>query len=310
MRLPLPRYTPRADWHPKDLRAPANDASVRVRWLGTAGHVVQTATTTLLLDPFLTRPSIARTLLRPLAPRANDWWHHLPAKVDGVLVGHSHYDHLLDAPEIARRTGAVLAGSRSTVRIGAAHGVAVEKLVEVPPEGRTFTVGDITVRFVPSLHGRIALNRVPFPGEIEPYPALPRRMWHYRMGGAYGVHLTTADGRTLYHNGSADLIDAQLDGLTADVLLVGLAGRRDTKGYLERLSKLLKPRAVIPTHFDTFFSPLEEGLTLIPGIDLAGFAREIAEHAPGARVLVPDYRVTAYVPAHRGDDARDAVFVA
>ncbi len=247
MRIPLPRYTPRRDWHPTDACAPPNDSSVRVRWLGTAGHVVQTASTTVLIDPFLTRPSLLRTALRPIAPTAERWWHHLPAKVDAVLVGHSHYDHLLDAPEIARRTGAVLAGSRSTARVGAAHGVAVEKLVEVPPEGRTFTVGDITVRFVPSLHGRIAFHRVPFPGEIAPYPRLPGRLWHYRMGGAYGVHLTTRAGRTLYHNGSADLVDAELDGLTADVLLVGLAGRRDTSDYLARLSRLLLAASHAPT---------------------------------------------------------------
>jgi L-ascorbate metabolism protein UlaG (beta-lactamase superfamily) len=301
----LPRYRPAPALHPTSTRP--SGAQVRIRWLGTAGHVIETAATTLLLDPFLTRPGLWSTATKPLVPTPERWWSHLPPRVDAILLGHSHYDHLLDAPAIALRTGARIVGSATTASFARAHGVPAERVTVVPAGGASLEIGDVRVRFVPSLHGRIVLHRVPFPGEVNGPPLLPARLWDYRMGGAFGLHLETP-GATLYHNGSADLIDANLAGLRADVLLVGLAGRRDTRDYIPRLMRLLGPRAVLPTHFDSFFGPLEQGLRLLPGIDLPGFVREVAESSPRARVLVPDYDDVAVVPA--GGDAGETVFTA
>ena len=55
--------------------------------------------------------------------------------LDAVLCGHSHYDHLLDAPLVARATGAKLVGSRTTCAFGRAAGLTESQLVEIPPAG-------------------------------------------------------------------------------------------------------------------------------------------------------------------------------
>jgi L-ascorbate metabolism protein UlaG (beta-lactamase superfamily) len=277
----------------------ASGAKLRVRWLGTAGHIVESDSTTLLIDPFLTRPGFLR-LLRPLVPDETQL-AKLPAKIDAVLCGHSHYDHLLDAPTIAKRSGAKLCGSASTAAFGRASGV--KDLLIVPPEGAQFSVGDLQIQFVPSRHGRIFLGRVPFPGEVES-PSLPMRFWHYRMGGAFGI-VIRAQGVTLYHNGSADLVDAHLDVLHADVLLVGLAGRKATPDYLARLCNKLRPRLLVPTHHDSFFHPLDGGVRLLPGIDLDGFVADARRIVPDAGVITPDYHEVLALPS----DARAAALV-
>ncbi len=294
----LPRHRPPLEFRP---RAERPGRGLRVRWLGAAGHVVQTETTTVLLDPFLTRPGLLRTASARLKPTPERWWRWLPERVDAICCGHSHYDHLLDAPEIARRTGALLLGSRTTASFARAHGLRPAQIVEVPPEGLTRRVGDVEIRFVPSRHGRIVAGRVPFPGEVERPPMLPARVFHYRMGGAYGVHLTTPFG-CLYHNGSADLIDAELTELRADTILVGLAGRRSTPDYLGRLLRLLRPRLVVPTHHDLFFAPLETGVRLLPGVALDRF---VAEVGGAGRVVMPTYEDVLTIPA---GDPRDATF--
>lgn len=276
---------------------------MQIRWLGTAAHVVQSETTTLLLDPFLSRPGLLRTAFRPLVPTPDRWWHWLPERIDAICCGHSHYDHLLDAPEIAKRSNALLFGSRTTAAFARAHGVAEDRIVEVPADGLVQQVGDITVRFVPSLHGRIALGRVPFPGEV-PEASLPARLHHYKMGGAFGVHLTTPFG-SVYHNGSADLVDAELQDLKADVLLAGLAGRNATRNYLSRMIRHLSPRLFVPTHHDLFFAPLETGLRLLPGVALDRFAAEVLREAPRGRVVSPTYEDVLVVPE---GDVRDAAF--
>ncbi len=261
---------------------------MQIAWLGTAAHVVSTARTTILIDPYVSRHRLGQVATRRLEPNDEAIARWIPNEVDAILCGHSHYDHLLDAPRIAKKTGAKLVGSRTTCAFARAEGVADDQLVEISAAGGAITIGDIDVRFVPSLHGRIALGRVPFPGEVRKPPRLPARAWQYKMGGAFGVLLNAA-GTAIYHNGSADLIDTELEGIHADVILAGLAGRQATRNYLKRLVAALSPELIVPTHHDAFFAPLEDGLHLLPGIDLDGFVSEVRSLAPRARVVLPGY---------------------
>jgi len=301
----FPRWRPREDLRPRAREA--RGATMHVRWLGTAAHVVETETTRVLLDPFVSRPGLRRVMGSRLTPDEAQIFAHVRTRIDAILCGHSHFDHLLDAPLLALRTGAKLAGSRTTCAFARAAGVPQDQLIEVPPTGLRFTIGDIDVRFVPSLHGRFAFGRVPADGErahVDP-ASLPAHAYAYKMGGAFGIHLT-AHGTSLYHNGSADLIDAQLDGLRADVLLAGLAGRYATRDYVGRLTHLLAPRLVVPTHHDAFFAPLDRGVHLLPFIDLDGFVSEVRGFLPGARVVTPDYEeVLAIAPK----DAAQSVLI-
>lgn len=295
----FPRWRPSSREHRPVERA--DPASTRIEWLGTAGHVIRTPRTTILVDPYVTRARLTR-LWRRIPPDELAIARWIPEKVDAVLCGHSHYDHLLDAPHIALTRGAKLVGSHTTCAFARATGVPEANLVAIPPEGGSLRIGDVDVRFIASLHARIALGRVPFAGEVRDPPRLPAHVWDYKMGGAYGI-LLDAGGVRVYHNGSADLVDTELAGVRSDVVLMGLSGRQVTRNYVDRLMTALEPRVVIPTHHDAFFAPLEEGLRLLPTIDLDGWTREVKSRA---RVLLPDYGETIQV----SQGARDAALVA
>jgi L-ascorbate metabolism protein UlaG (beta-lactamase superfamily) len=295
----FPRFRPRRELTP---RGSGEGWGLSIAWLGTAGFVIETKTVTLLVDPFVTRPGLVR-LARRIVPDDLAIARHVPKKVDGVLCGHSHYDHVADAPRIARITKAKLVGSASTCAWGLAEGIPEDRLVRIPSRGAIVRFDDVEVRFVPSRHGKILLGRVPLPGEVHGVPSLPARAWNYRMGGAFGILIKTPEG-SVYHNGSADLVDAELEGERADVLLVGLAGRKGTANYVARLVNALDPKLVVPTHHDAFFAPLERGLHLLPGIDLDGFVSEVRLRAPDATVITPDYLEKIRVPPK---DARGAV---
>jgi L-ascorbate metabolism protein UlaG (beta-lactamase superfamily) len=289
-RYVFPRFQPRDDLRPFGMSAPPPEAA-RVRWLGTAGYVIETATTTLLIDPYLTRAPLATLATAKLEPDERAIRARIPRRVDAVLCGHSHFDHLLDAPFIAAITGAKLVGSPTTLAFGRAHGLAPDQLVEVGEHGRELSVGDVGIRFVPSLHAKILLGRVPFPGTVTSAPR-PAHAWQYRMGGAFGIYLRTGSV-TIYHNGSADLVDAELYG-EADLLLVGIAGWRVTPSYVERLTGLLRPSVVVPAHHDAFFAPLDAGFHLLPKVDLDGFVDEVGRVAPKAQIVTPGYDETLW----------------
>ncbi len=298
----FPRWIPEARFRP--VRSSVAERAVALRWLGTASFVIETASTTVLVDPYLTRKPL---LSLPFAhePDERAIFQAIPRRVDAILCGHSHYDHIADAPRIARRTGALLVGSESTCAWGAAEGLPEAQLVRVGPRGRAVTIGDIEVRFIPSQHGKALFHRVPLPGFVHQPPRLPSPIWAYKMGGAFGVHLRVGE-LSLYHNGSADLIDAELRGVQADVLLACLAGRRGTEGYLRRLVDHLRPGLVVPTHHDAFFAPLARGVHLLPRIDLGGFLAEAQVFAPKATRVTLDYGETLSIPVA---DARASALI-
>src|SRR6476619_7465099 len=74
----------------------------KLKWFGHAAFSITTPKgKVLLIDPWLSNPS------NPEAKDGKDALAAVP-KVDYILITHGHRDHVGDAIEIARKTGAVL----------------------------------------------------------------------------------------------------------------------------------------------------------------------------------------------------------
>ena len=110
---------------------------------------------------------------------------------------HSHYDHAMDAPEVARRTGAVLLGPESAVNIGCGWGLDASPIRVVndrekiqlgrfqlmPIESRHFQFPD------PEMHER-ALGDPDIAESLVP----PVAVFDYKVGKAYSLHVTHPHG--------------------------------------------------------------------------------------------------------------------
>ena len=246
---------------------------VTVRWLGTAGFALTCDGTTILIDPYVTRLPLGAFLGRhPVASdeRAVARWID---RADAILVGHTHFDHALDVPAIARRFGCKVYGSSSSAQLMRLHGLA-ERAVEVEPY-RPYEVGPFVIEFVPSIHSKLALGlAIPQGGELtcEHLDDLSPRA--FRCGQVWGIHIR-APGATFYHHGSADLVDDAIRHRNVDVFLCGIAGRRFTPRYLARILGKLEPRVVVPTHYDDFFRPLDAPMDFSMNVNLAGFTDEV-----------------------------------
>ena len=256
---------------------------LEVRWLGVAGFVLTYEGTTVLIDPYVSRAPFADMLRRRTVLPDRNLVNRWVPKADAVLVGHTHFDHALDAPEIARRDGATVYGSTSARHLMALHGLA-DRSVVVEPH-RVYEIGPFEVTFVPSVHSKLVLGlKVNQGGELTCEHLGDLCPQAYQCGQVWGIHIAVA-GVTLYHQGSADLIDDEVRHRDVDVMLCGIAGRQFTPGYLERILPRLQPRVIVATHHDDFFVPLgvEPGFAL--GVDVARFPDEVAAVSQDFRVV-------------------------
>jgi L-ascorbate metabolism protein UlaG (beta-lactamase superfamily) len=273
-------------WRPAADTPTSPDAAVRVRWLGTAGFAIEHGGTVLLIDPYLTRASLARCVATTLAPDTRLVPRYVP-RADAIIVGHTHFDHALDVPAIARATGAVVYGSRSAAALCLASGVARERVRDVEDaaqRGRAeVDVGPFRLRFVPSAHSRLVLGRVPFPGEIADCAQVPMRAERYRCGAVFGVEIRVA-GRTIFHLGSAEILARDDLPRGVDLALLCVAGWTSSPDLPERVARALAPRRVLLSHWDDFFRPLDRPARLLPAMRLPQLVDRLARATRDAEV--------------------------
>lgn len=277
---------------------PLPEGALTITWTGTAGFRIVHSGHTVLIDPFVTRCGLLRIPFTRLAVNEPLAAEVFP-EAQHILLGHCHYDHLLDVPSIALRTGAVVHGSSSTAAVCRSAGVP-EDHIRVHEPREWFDCGAFRGCYAPSLHGKAFLGRVPYPGEIIPPVTLPMKASGYKHGGAY-VLLLEFSGFRIAHMGSADLLDDELERVgPVDLLLIGLAGRKGTPDFLRRVVSPLKPRFILPHHYDNFFSPLRKGLRFLPSIRVPDFLDETAAVCPYIRVLMPGFfEPVAFDPANK-----------
>jgi L-ascorbate metabolism protein UlaG (beta-lactamase superfamily) len=251
-------------------------AGLDMEWLGVSGYRITYEGRTLFIDPYLSRvPFRDLVLRRPTLPdpAALDRYAHAPGEVVGVLVGHTHFDHAVDAPAIARRFGCSAYGSDSLVTLMGLHGIA-DRSVEVEPY-RTYELGPFEVSFTPSVHSKLLLGlAVPYDGELSCEHLDGLSPGAYRCGQVWGISIEVA-GIRFYHQGSANLIDDAIREREVDVFLAGVAGRSFTRDYWKRILPRLNPRTVVPTHYDNFFRPLGREMEFVANVKLSELPAEI-----------------------------------
>jgi L-ascorbate metabolism protein UlaG (beta-lactamase superfamily) len=260
-------------------------AGLELEWLGVSGYRLTYEGVSIFIDPYVSRAPLWRLALgRPALsdPAIVDRWVSAPGPVAGVLAGHTHFDHAIDAPALARRFGCPAYGSQSLAQLMRLHGLGASAVVVEP--GRTYELGPFAVRFVASRHAKLILGRrVPFDGELTCDHLHGLSPAAYKCGQVWGIRIEVA-GIALYHQGSANLVDEALAREPVDVFLAGVAGRSYTPHYWSRILPKLDPRIVVPAHYDDFFRPLDRGLRIARGMHVAEVPQEIGAVSGSATV--------------------------
>lgn len=282
----------------RDLRLPPG---LSVEWMGTAGFRLEMDDTIVLIDPFVSRRRLPETLRAPAMHADADTVARLTPRADAVLVGHCHFDHAVDVPELARR-GAPVYGSTSVQHLLGLHGLA-DRVVVVDP-ATAYEIGPFTVRFVPSRHSKLLAGlAVPSDGELTCDSLEALSSSSYRCGQVYGIHLEVG-GTTLYHLGSAELDEQEYRLGPVDLLLCCIAGRSMTPDFTARMLRTFAPTTVVPHHLDDFFRPIDAPMGLSLNVDVAGFVDDVHafDRDITLRTLAP-FRPVRSAQAGRADAA-------
>ncbi len=301
--------------------------SIALTYLGTGGWLLRHGEASLLTAPFFSNPGVVEVGVARLVVDTAAVDRHLPpvSDVRALLVGHGHYDHLMDVPYILRKkapearvyaSSTVVNQLRGDRELDPARLVAVEEEAgDAESPGRWFTTPDGRIRFMPlrSEHAPHVLGIRLFHGEVEaPMTALPTRAHEWLDGPtlAWLIDVLDDDGETVllrihYQDASSrpPYGFPPDDGIPVDVVILCPAGSGAAEGYPDALLERLRPRVALLGHWEDFFRPLSAPLRPVPGTDIAAFEARLPALLPeGARVIRPrpgtTYRIAPRTPDH------------
>lgn len=194
--------------------------STKIRWLGHSCLAIESDARRILIDPFLTDNPAA-------AARADE------VEADFVLVSHGHGDHVGDAVDIARRTGATVIANYEIVGWFQKQGVERAHPMQI---GGAFRFPFGRVKLTQATHGSVLPD-----GSNGGNPA--------------GFLLTLNDRTVIYDAADTGLFgDMKLIGEEGIDLAIVPIGDNFTMGPEDsiRAIKLLSPRRVLPIHYNTW----------------------------------------------------------
>ncbi len=237
----------------------ARAQETKVRWFGHAAFSITTPRgRVLLIDPWLRNPS------NPEAKEGKDPLAAVP-KVDYILLTHGHRDHVGDAVEIAKKTGAVLvcnpelAGNLVKLAGFPEKQADTDAVMGIGGE-ITIADGEVTVAMTPAVHSSSVYN--PKAGPDEPERAYG--------GNPAGFVVMVKDGPVIYHSGdTAYFKDMETVGeeYRIDLALLNIGGHFGMEPRMAaRAARAVRARLAVPQHYATF-----------PGIaqDAQAFAAEL-----------------------------------
>jgi L-ascorbate metabolism protein UlaG (beta-lactamase superfamily) len=203
----------------------------KLRWLSVAFiEYITNDNKIVLFDPWTKSDD------NNLCPYSNEDFK----KADLILVSHDHHDHIGSASALTKKTGALLGGPDETMkRLIKEEGLKPENIIN---NGSGYIVG-----------GGAVLPWV----KIVATPALHTS----RTSTPIGTIIILQDGTTIYHAGDT-AITAEMEIFARlypiDIALLPIFGIA-TMDYVQASEavRLMKPKIVMPIHFDFCKSPEE-----------------------------------------------------
>jgi L-ascorbate metabolism protein UlaG (beta-lactamase superfamily) len=285
---------------------PGKSNQVVLKYLGTAGWEITDGTTTILIDPYLSRingPAPPRGgsghLLAGDTRPAYGWGDvaqpdvaaidsHIQ-RADFVLVTHTHYDHILDVPHIALKTRAAVIGTESTENVMRAYAIPEQQLITVRG-GEDYQFSSFSLKVIPSIHSPLDHKHYFSSATALAGMKAPLTLEQIHPEGGTLAYLIRFHGHQILAFGGDELRRTR-DRRTGSGRRTGRS-RRFPKGNLP-LQRPPYARSSLSSHsppdsLGHFLAPY--GASQQPALEaLQSFVQEIVAASPKTKVIVPKY---------------------
>ena len=287
-------------------------SNISLKYLGAAGWEVISDTTTILIDPYISRIKLvgnSTTANISNAATSRDWGNdqrpkfirddlYIPdttminkhiSSADYIFVHHTHFDHAADVPYIAKKTGAKVIGTESMSNLLRAHAIPNDQIITIKG-GEDYVFDNFSVKIMPSLHSALRKKQYFSSESIPKNIAVPLKIKEFVEGNSM-MYLFRFENHQLMSMGSMNFIGDAIEGLSPDILLAGSANsRKEIYNYTERLISLTNfPRIIIPTHWDDFRVTYSASQEKAIASKAAPFIKEAKLFSPRSDVILPKH---------------------
>ena len=274
--------------------APSKSPGLHIDFFGVTCFLLQWRNTAVLIDPFWTYLPLMKVGFGKTISDPNQVDKYLPklSNVESVLVGHSHYDHVLDLPYVAPH---LAPGTEVFANQTLAHTLApmnlpltfrpVNQMVSTPENQGTWSVANqCRVRILPILSGHpnnYAFIHVWKDRITQDRTTSPTKASHFQEGItlAFLVDFMAADGESIVHRvyvqtSSRGWPDGYfpksiLDEKTVDVALLAMdCANIESKGH-DSIIDFIEPKTVLFCHWENFFRSKDQKPREIVKVDVA-----------------------------------------
>jgi hypothetical protein len=268
--------------------ATTGNDDVVMRYLGAGGLYLEWQGTSILTGPFFSNPKIPFRRLAANTDRIDEGLRGIDlSKVRAILVGHSHYDHLADVPEIAGRltpgawiyvnqTGAnVLAGTSVKGRVVSLEDPDMQTWIWARDEdGRALP---IRFRAFETEHAPLYWHVHWSRGEVtKPWTEWNGHRFYQLKAGrplAFVIDFLAQDLETvrfrLYYQDSASPEGKgypQLDGddqAEFDLAVLCMASSQFVRNHPGGILGAVQPHHVLVTHYENFFRDAQKPVRFV-----------------------------------------------
>jgi L-ascorbate metabolism protein UlaG (beta-lactamase superfamily) len=256
---------------------------MELTWWGAAGFQIKSGRKVLIIDPYLSRNSLARPsqYMNPAEIKEGEM----------IFLSHGHFDHLLDVPVIADSTGATVFCSSKVALTLQQRGLSAKKIHEVTEDGYKLEFQGFQAEAYFSEH--VVFDRKLISKTLRQSKLSVLKHWRLLRDFPKGQVLSwrfKIEDKIIHFFGSAGSTAEEMEKLASrrtDILLVPLQGHSDICNIALEYVHVMRPEIVIPHHHDDFYPPISSS------VDIQPFLKGVKRECPASKAIVLELNETA-----------------